>query len=103
MFAEVEKVPETPPGLLHGKLAYAQCRWFVLAFRYETVAGMPLHSRTVILAKRVAQVCADTLSRVLASNSSSSCTYGQNVADDYHGYADTIPDTREVNDSKIFL
>ena len=100
MFAEVEKVPETPPGLLYGPLAYAQCRWFVLAFRYETVAGMPLHSRTVILAKRVAQVCADTLSRVLASNSSPSCTYhGKNTADDYYGYADTFPDTREV----IFL
>ena len=69
LFSEAEKVPETPVGLLRGPLAYVQCRLWVLALRNETLDVFPPHSQIFALAQRVGKFCTDTLSDIIAGNS----------------------------------
>lgn len=93
VFVEAEKVPETPAGHLLGPLAYAQCRWWVLAVHHETAAGMPPDARTVSVAERVGQLCSKTLSDVMAGNATASCQReGAAVEDEYRGSTRTASD-----------
>jgi len=96
VFVEAEKVPETPAGHLLGPLAYAQCRWWVLAVHHETSAGMPLDARTVTVAERVGKLCAEALSDVMAGNATASCKReGAALEDEYRGSARTASDTQQ--------
>jgi len=80
LFSEAEKVPETPVGLLRGPLAYAQCRLWVLALRNETLDVFPPHAEIFALAQRVGQFCTDTLSDIIAGNSTAYCSQQDTAA-----------------------
>ena len=80
LFSEAEKVPETPVGLLRGPLAYVQCRLWVLALRNETLDVFPPHSQIFALAQRVGKFCTDTLSDIIAGNSTAYCSQRDTAA-----------------------
>lgn len=99
LFDEVKRVPETPVVLLHGPLAYSQCRWWVLGLRRETQAGMPPDARISVLAERVGKVCADALSEVLAGSDTARCKQAEYAAsDEDYGYGSTYWDSWEQSE-----
>jgi len=96
LFIEAQRVPETPICLVHGPLAYAQCRWWVLALRVEAVEGIPLHARASSLAERVGKVCGDALSDIMAGNATVGYTEQDDADDDEcHEPSETWDSTTE--------